>query len=216
MNGPSNPSNQTTLFDSGSAISSQALEDSLWALPGQGGAVLSGPADSRAKAFRQRDAARGSTTNAAVCGGSGSASSKLAARLGCSLKTRLGSRLVGRTRFSLRWNESATPAGRSWSVLHLSVPPRNENGFGLWQSIPSSLDRAGATSRSGSRKSELLRGGQIREAVRLGLGNSKTNASPAGLLNPDWLLSLMGFPPNWLSPIARPSSPRSATHLTRA
>ena len=81
----------------------------------------SGPAPVLVSLSRAPDRAAASLTNV-ICGPSGSGSSASIA-LARSLASRLKARLDGRgsTLFSLTWKPSATPAGRSFSLLRASA-----------------------------------------------------------------------------------------------
>lgn len=86
--------------------------------------------------------------------------------LGSSLRTYLRSACEVLTGLSLRWKESVTPAGHWWLALGRSVRRTSEIGCGssdTWQTPSAGCAEAGATSRSGKRKEELLLGGQVRQ-----------------------------------------------------
>jgi hypothetical protein len=101
---------------------------------------------------------------AAVYGGSGSVLFELADPIGCSLRMSLHLRLEALTKLSMRWSLKATPAGRWWWVLKLLGPRINASESGSladWQTPSASMADAGAMSRSGDRKDELLLKGQV-------------------------------------------------------
>lgn len=70
--------------------------------------------------------------NRALRGATCSGSFEDYGRFGSSLKTFLACELSRLTGFSLRWNESATPAGRSWSVLSILARHTEGIGCGSW------------------------------------------------------------------------------------
>ena len=92
----------------------------------------SSAAASPARTSAQPDAVPASTLRGAASGGQCSALSERFAQLGCSLRTYLLFALAARTTYSLRWNRSTTPAGRSWWELGAPARLIGETGSGLW------------------------------------------------------------------------------------
>ncbi len=70
--------------------------------------------------------ARASKASVPASSSKPSASSEKSALVGSLLRTALISELGALTQCSLRWRESATPAGRSWFVLQTSEPTMND------------------------------------------------------------------------------------------
>jgi len=110
------------------AQSSSGAEDSL----------TSSPADFRVSSVPHStmwiDAASGLKMNpqtAAASSGKCSELSRKQNRVGFCLRTYLVFELQAQTTFSFHWSERATPAGRSWWVLHTSAPLTGECAFGL-------------------------------------------------------------------------------------
>ena len=63
--------------------------------------------------------------------------------LGCSLRTYLRCVCEGLTGLSLRWRESATPAGHWWLVLGRSEPRTKGTGCGSWPTVQASGAQGG-------------------------------------------------------------------------
>jgi hypothetical protein len=178
--------------------------------------------DSPASQSRSRDLAEEPMTP----GGSGPrccASSEQPDPLGCSLRTSLASGLSELTRCSVTWRRKATPAGRAWWVLVMSVPPTGETESGSWGTATcgahNGVGREGqekgsrlidqvlwptapATAHPGVSLTDAVGGGQ---QARM---SPSTNGSSPGQrlwrrwtqarLNPRWVAGLMGYPSDWL------------------
>jgi hypothetical protein len=89
-----------------------------------------------------------------------------------------------------------TPQGRDWKDSGPTQGNRKSINLGVqahqdWNTPSASLGEAGATSRSGDRKGELLLGGQAAQ------DSPNTNGKRRGSLNPDWVEQLMGWPKGW-------------------
>ena len=115
------------------------------------GCVGFGPSTSSAGASRVRtsvrpEEARALRAAARVYGARCFGLSAKSDPLGWSLRTCLLSACAALTGFSLRWNESATPAGHWWLVLGRSGPRTNGIGSGSWPTAwqtPKTMDQTG-------------------------------------------------------------------------
>ena len=83
--------------------------------------------------------ARASKVSAAASTSRPSASSEKSALVGSLLRTALISELGALTPSSLRWKQSATPAGRAWFVLETSTPTMSVPGHGSSDATSSKL-----------------------------------------------------------------------------
>ena len=144
----------STFLSENPVISSPGSAAGRWPLPSPTGpaSAKSGPAPAPVSLSPALDKAAVSPTNV-TCGPSGSgslASIALARSLANRLKVRLDGR--GSTLFSLTWKESATPAGRSFSLLRASArrtadtertgwPTPEAQGFGGDKNIELTLAR---------------------------------------------------------------------------
>jgi hypothetical protein len=108
------------------------------------------PAKTSARPTRK---AKASKANAPASSSKPSELSEKSALVGSLLKTALISELGALTPSSMRWRQSATPAGRSWFVLATSVPITSVPGPGSSDAIstklPSPMATDGAVSRAG-------------------------------------------------------------------
>ncbi len=96
-----------------------------------------------------------------------------------------------------KWN---TPRSRDWKGDGKDCLP---NQAKQWQTPNASVADAGARSRSGDRKDELLLAGQALQGVPSTTGNRRESF----VLNAAWVATLMGFPADWLDGIEPPSKP---------
>lgn len=199
--------------------------------------LTSSLADSRARIFPARVKASDSRARGRSSGGSCGGSSSDLDPIGFSLKMCLLSELRALTPFSIHWNEKATPAGRSWSVLGRSEPRINETGCGSWPT-PKVLTGTYQRREDGTKKPTLLgmvecwptptgrdwKNGKasqatmesnarpLSEQVETGQPdpeNPNTLGKPHGRLNPSWVTQLMGYPDGWLDVLDEPEETSS-------
>lgn len=167
------------------------------------GPSTSSAADSRVKTSVRPDEGRGLRAAARVYGEKCFGLSRRSDPLGWSLRTYLQSACEALTGCSLRWKRSATPAGHWWLVLGRSGPRTSGTEFGSWQGVNASLSEAGATSRSGNRKGELLLGGQVRSNMGKILQAPETQDHTGGhSVATDWKPVLENLPRLWPTPNA--------------
>lgn len=93
------------------------------------------------------------------------ASSENAALVGSLLKTALISELGALTPSSLRWRESATPAGRSWFVLETSEPTTNDRDAGSSGATPHKLSTPRASDMNAGGHGDTGRMGTVRHIL---------------------------------------------------
>lgn len=170
-------SSQMTFEDLPSATFSRGSVGLGWPSGSRGGPTTchSGRADSPARTSPRRARGRGSRASDPACGGSFFDLLTPVGRHGCSLRTSLLSELAELTTCSLRWRESATPAGRSWWVLGRSERSTSETASGSWPTATSSGFEAADLDRLLERREQCKKtarngngfGLTINQAVRL-------------------------------------------------
>lgn len=94
-----------------------------------------------------------------------SASSESATLVGSLLKTALISELAALTPCSLRWRQSATPAGRSWFVLETSEPTTNARDAGSSGVMPHKLSTPRASDMKAGGHGDTGRMGTVRHIL---------------------------------------------------
>ena len=121
------------------------------------GPSTSSAGDSRVRTSARPGEGRALRAAARVYGERCSGLSAKSDPLGFSLRTYLCCACEGLTGLSLRWNESATPAGHWWLVLRRSEPRTNGTGCGSWPTIRSSdAIHGGMTQQGNGRGAESL------------------------------------------------------------
>ena len=176
-------SSQETWLDLPSATSSPASAVGATRSVSPGGPMnaLSGPAVARANLSARQAKAQGLLTSGTF-GPPGSISSS-SADLASSLVSRLKRQLstLGSTLFKLTWKESATPSGRSVSLLRASGRRTGEQDFGSWPT----------TKRDDGMKSIRSEAGAMKEYERKGVNDLTVAAVMAA----------------WGTPLGRPVEP---------
>lgn len=172
----------TTLQDSHSAISSQALACGATPCEGGGGRIVGpyGLAPAPASHSAWQAWVVGSTTSGTF-GPSGSTSSSSAA-LRLSLVSRLKQRLgtAGSTLFKLTWKESATPSQRPVSLLRASVRRISDSDCGSWPT-PITNDALGSTHCYGPKKPDGRRVEYLKLPGMANLAGWNTPAASDGM-----------------------------------
>lgn len=214
--------------DTRSVISSPALAGGPTLSGLQDGPTISpsGPDRVRANRSRSRASKRASPTNATSgLNGFGSLATGALQR---SLESRLRARSFGSTKFSMIWKQKVTPAGRLYCQLAPSMPRTSGIACGLLPTpqardhFPAHTAEYVATKRAAGHGMANLNDFVAHEHLglwptptasrRSGLQSHGVNAIH-GVLNPQWVAWLMGYPINWLSPLydvsATPSSRKS-------
>ncbi len=95
--------------------------------------------------------------------------------------------------FAMTWKQQATPSGRLLFRLAPQAPRIRESGFSYWPT-PRATDWKDPRGKTGNRPaaSAAKAGWTLSEAAR-GFGGTAAD----GVLNPEWVEWLMGFPPGW-------------------
>ena len=152
--------------------------------------------------------------------GCGSSASIALAR---SLASRLQARLDGRgsTLFSLTWKESATPAGRSFSLLRASVRRMVDTGFSSWPTPQAnnalrggSIQRAFNPARSQDLHDHVLTVSSARARLTASgemLSGCEAATTAGGQLSPRHSRWLIGLPRTWDD--CAPTATRSSRKL---
>ena len=130
------------------------------------------------------------------------------AALQSSLESRLRAKLggTGSTLYRLTWRHWDMPSGRRICALRASAHRTSDSDCSGWLSPTVAIATGGQTSRSGSRKNELLIGGivrtisQIRHGARIAPYCPQTESGVPGAAR--WMIGslnrwLMGLPSEW-------------------
>lgn len=152
----------------------------------------------------------------AICGRHGTISS-MSADLQSSLENRLRARMAttGSTLFRLTWKHQATPSGRRFCLLRALALRTPDTELTTWPTPRVRMTGRVGPSRVHDKNRNLETAVSLRiwptptASRRSGMQSHGKNAF-LGVVNPEFLSWLMGFPSNWLNPLYAPSETRSS------